>query len=37
MGLKANEMLSNALENGELIPGGKYFITTREDFPYCHI
>jgi hypothetical protein len=35
MGLRANETLSNAIENGEIIPGGKYFITTGKDFPYC--
>jgi hypothetical protein len=35
MGLRANETLNNVLEKGELIPGGKYFITTGKDFPYC--
>jgi len=35
MGLRANETLSNVIENGEIIPGGKYFITTGKDFPYC--
>jgi hypothetical protein len=35
MGLRANEALSNALENGELTPGGKYFVTTGKDFPFC--
>jgi hypothetical protein len=35
MGLRANDSLNSVLENGELSSGGKYFITTGKDFPYC--
>ncbi|KAJ4450311.1 hypothetical protein ANN_01731, partial [Periplaneta americana] len=35
MGLRADETLNNAIDNGELTPGGKYFISTGKEFPYC--
>ncbi|KAJ9576895.1 hypothetical protein L9F63_006513, partial [Diploptera punctata] len=34
MGLKTDEMLNNAI-SGEITPGGKYFVSTGKDLPFC--